>query len=32
VRLFASDSVRIRAGGDFTSVGIVWQVRWGGGL
>lgn len=32
IKLHASDGVSVRTGGDFTTVGIAWQYRWGGGL
>ena len=32
VKLFASGGVYSRTGGSFTTGGIAWQVRWGGGL
>lgn len=32
VKIFASSGVHTSTGSDFDLVGIVWQVRWGGGL
>jgi hypothetical protein len=32
VKLYASTGAVRRVGGDFTTVGIAWQYRWGGGL
>jgi hypothetical protein len=32
IKVFASTGATTRTGGDFDSVGIVWQYRWGGGL
>ncbi len=32
IKLYASDGVAARTGGDFTTAGIAWQYRWGGGL
>lgn len=32
IKLFGSTGATSRAGGDFQSVGIVWQYRWGAGL
>ena len=32
VKLYGSTGAYTRAGGDFTTVGIAWQFRWGGGL
>ncbi len=32
IKLFASTGATTRTGGDFDSVGIVWQYRWGAGL
>lgn len=32
IKLHASTGVSVRTGGDFDSVGVAWQVRWGGGL
>jgi|SRR6516162_5321859 hypothetical protein len=32
IKLFGSTGVTARAGGRFDSMGIAWQVRWGGGL
>jgi hypothetical protein len=32
VKLHASTGVTARTGSDFTTVGIAWQFRWGGGL
>jgi hypothetical protein len=32
VKLYASTGVTARTGSDFTTVGIAWQFRWGGGL
>lgn len=31
-KLFASTGTTTRVGGDFTTAGIVWQYRWGGGI
>lgn len=30
LKLYASTGATARAGGDFTTAGIVWQYRWGG--
>ena len=32
VKLYASTGAIARVGGDFTTAGIAWQFRWGGGL
>jgi hypothetical protein len=32
VKLYGSTGAVARVGGDFTTVGIAWQFRWGGGL
>jgi hypothetical protein len=32
VKLYATTGAYARAGGDFTTAGIAWQFRWGGGL
>jgi hypothetical protein len=32
VKLYGSTGAIARTGGDFTTVGIAWQFRWGGGL
>jgi hypothetical protein len=32
IKLHASEGVSVRAGEDFTTVGIAWQYRWGAGL
>ena len=32
VKLYASSGVSARTGGDFETVGLAWQYRWGGGL
>jgi hypothetical protein len=32
LKLYASTSIHTSAGSDFDLVGIVWQLRWGGGL
>ena len=32
LKLFASTGVSERAGGDFDTLGMAWQYRWGGGL
>jgi len=32
VKLYASTGAFARVGGDFTTAGIAWQFRWGGGL
>ena len=32
VKVYASSGVSARTGGDFDSVGLAWQYRWGGGL
>ena len=32
IKLFASDGVYSRTGGDFWVTGFAWQFRWGGGL
>ena len=32
IKLYASGGAVARTGGNFTTVGIAWQVRWGGGL
>ncbi len=32
VKLFASRGVSVRFGGDYDTIGLAWQVRWGGGL
>jgi hypothetical protein len=32
IKLFGSTGATARAGGDFDTVGIVWQYRWGAGL
>ena len=32
VKLYASTGASTRTGGDFDTVGIIWQYRWGGGL
>jgi hypothetical protein len=32
VKVHASTGVTARTGTDFTTVGIAWQFRWGGGL
>jgi hypothetical protein len=32
VKLYVTDGVSVRAGEDFTTVGLAWQHRWGGGL
>jgi hypothetical protein len=32
LKLFASKGATARSGGDFTTAGIAWQYRWGGGL
>jgi hypothetical protein len=32
IKLYANTGATTRTGGDFDSVGIVWQYRWGGGL
>jgi len=32
IKLYGSDGVYSRSGGDFWTTGIVWQFRWGGGL
>jgi hypothetical protein len=32
IKLYASDGVGVRTRGDFTTVGVAWQYRWGGGL
>ena len=30
LKLYASTGATARAGGDFTTVGVIWQHRWGG--
>ena len=32
VKLYASTGASTRTGGDFDTLGIIWQYRWGGGL
>jgi hypothetical protein len=32
LKLFASRGVSVRYGGDYDTIGVAWQVRWGGGL
>ncbi len=32
LKFYASTGTTTRAGGDFTTVGLVWQYRWGAGL
>ena len=32
LKLYASTGVSTRTGGDFDTVGVAWQYRWGGGL
>jgi hypothetical protein len=32
IKLTASTGAYARVGGNFTTAGIVWQFRWGGGL
>jgi hypothetical protein len=32
IKLYASTAAATRIGGDFTTLGIAWQYRWGGGL
>ena len=32
VKLYGSTGAMARLGGNFTTVGIAWQFRWGGGL
>ena len=32
IKLFASRGVAVRFGGDYDTIGLAWQVRWGGGL
>lgn len=32
VKLYASTGASTRTGSDFDTVGIAWQLRWGGGL
>jgi len=32
IKLYASTNVVTRFGGDFDTVGMAWQYRWGGGL
>lgn len=31
-KLYASTAAVTRVGGDFTTVGLIWQYRWGGGI
>lgn len=32
IKLYVSEGVSVRYGEDFTTVGLAWQYRWGGGL
>jgi hypothetical protein len=32
VKLYASTGTSTRTGGDFDTLGILWQYRWGAGL
>jgi hypothetical protein len=32
VKLYGSTGAISRVGGDFDTVGVAWQYRWGGGL
>ena len=32
IKLYASKGISVRFGEDFTTVGLAWQYRWGGGL
>lgn len=32
IKLYASEGISVRAGDDFTTLGVAWQYRWGAGL